>query len=66
MSYEIPVRRILTEKDLEIFSTSATRDLILDFVALLNDAVKGKTNDEPVTVTEVSKILPLSCLLLAN
>lgn len=52
-SFIKPVRRILTDHDLEIFSTSETKTKILDFISSLNDSVKGKTNDEPVSITKV-------------
>lgn len=48
-----PVRRILTQADMDIFSTSPTRDAILDFIISLNDSVEGKTNDEDVYESEV-------------
>lgn len=52
-----PIRRILTNKDLEIFSESQTKEDILNYIITLNDSVKGKTTDEPVTVSQVSKFI---------
>lgn len=51
--YFVPTRRIITENDHTIFSTSQTKDTIVDFVVLLNDSVRGKTNDEEVFVSPV-------------
>lgn len=53
-NYIKPIRRILTNKDLEIFSESQTKEDLLNFIITLNDSVKGKTTDEPVTVSPVS------------
>ena len=49
-----PVRRILTQKDLHIFTESTTRAELVGFVEGLNSSVKGPTNDADVETDEVS------------
>lgn len=49
-----PVRRILTQQDLDIFSESTTRAELVGFVEKLNEAVKGLTNDAEVETDKVS------------
>ncbi|CAN6601416.1 serine/threonine-protein phosphatase 2A activator 2 [Trichomonascus vanleenenianus] len=41
----LPVRRIVTPKDLEIFKESKSKDQIFGFIKALNEAVIGQPND---------------------
>lgn len=52
--YIQPIRRILTQKDLDLFSKSSSCSLITDFIEALNDSVKGLTNDAEVETDKVS------------
>lgn len=49
-----PVRRILTQQDLDIFAESTIRAELVGFVEKLNEAVKGLTNDAEVETDNVS------------
>ncbi|VVT56801.1 uncharacterized protein SAPINGB_P005288 [Magnusiomyces paraingens] len=51
---QLPIRRILTAKDLEIFQESSTHELIFGFISELNTAATGKPND---TVLELSPVI---------
>lgn len=61
MPYQIPQRRIVTQKDLEVFKESDVKQLILGFIKGLNESVIGVTNEDESESTEVidevSKIL---------
>lgn len=48
-----PVRRIITQNDLDIFTASPTRLLITDFIEGLNTAVTGLTSDAEVETDKV-------------
>lgn len=65
-----PTRRILTQKDLDIFTESPTREMLLGFIIELNESVKGKTNDEEVYESEavgsVYKLLQVVETLVKN
>lgn len=51
--YCIPVRRISSPEDMEIFTASTTKALILGFVKKLNNSVVGKTNDAECHVSDL-------------
>lgn len=55
--YILPVRRILTQNDLDIFTNSSTHQLIVSFVESLNESVKGLTNDAEVETDKVGRTL---------
>lgn len=51
--YKVPVRRILTNDDLEVWKSSSTKQMYLDFVKDLNEAIIGETNDAECDTTPV-------------
>lgn len=48
MAYQIPVRRILSQKDLDIFTKSEIRDELVGFIERLNESVIGLVTDSEV------------------
>lgn len=52
VTYEIPRRRILSQKDLEIFHASTTYTELLEFIELLNTSILGCPNSSECHVSE--------------
>jgi serine/threonine-protein phosphatase 2A activator len=58
LSFSLPVRKLLSPSDLELFQASPTHGLLLSFVTDLNNSVINKPNSSEITITPViEKIL---------
>lgn len=66
MTYKLPVRRILNDKDLEIFSHSRTKQEILEFIKDLSKAIEGQTNDAECEINDVSVTSNANVILFSN
>jgi serine/threonine-protein phosphatase 2A activator len=63
--YKIPCRRILSPKDLDIFSTSETQNLILAFIFGVSDSVKGVPVSQ-ITSKPVSNVVNVLLEILGD
>ncbi|EMC99185.1 hypothetical protein BAUCODRAFT_394910 [Baudoinia panamericana UAMH 10762] len=53
-SYKVPTRRILSERDHQLFAASSTHDLIVSFVFNLSDSVRDRTISDVKSSPEAS------------
>ena len=60
MAFQVPRKAILTKEQLEFFQTSKTRQEVISYIEVLNDAVVGvRLNDECSLSTGAAAVLVL-------